>query len=224
MKIAATLLATLALAASSVLAANTNTNKNNNNKPIRINKKVLQTSKVPFIPHSGTTLFSNWVGLNVDFKYVKPIFNLANTTASIGNGTLVSRGEAHITVILPTEFDTILQPAGVTIKEINDLASRKNRLQKSKFAIECLGRVQVVTKNDGVFQQSLQLIVKRSRDLIKFREDVFKIYVKKGGNPALFDPENFMPHITIGFRGRDIHAEDGVFKRKNACIRRIASV
>jgi 2'-5' RNA ligase len=171
----------------------------------------------------GTGLFTNWVGLNVDFKYVKPVLDLVNTTAAYGNGTLISRGEAHVTVILPTEYDQILQPAGVTIDEINRLASQKNRLQKSRFELECLGRVQVVTKSDGVFQQSLQLILKNYKDLTRFRQDVFKLYVKKGGNPSLFNPENFFPHITLGYRHRDIHVEDGIFKGKNACIHKIVA-
>ncbi|KAF9436269.1 hypothetical protein BGZ76_004422 [Entomortierella beljakovae] len=224
MRIATSLIATLALVASTVLAAPENQNKKHNNIPIVINKKVLQTSKVPFIPHSGSALFTNWVGLNVDFKYVKPVFDIVNTTnPALGNGTLISRGESHITIILPTEYDQILHPAGVTIEELNAIATRKNALQRSRFELECVGRVQVVTKADGVFQQSLQIIVKNYKDLIHYREEVFKLFVKKGGNPALFAPQNFQPHITLGFRNRDIFAEDGIYKGKNACIHKIVA-
>ncbi|KAG0326507.1 hypothetical protein BG004_002961 [Podila humilis] len=222
MKIAVSFFATLALAASTALAAPENKHGNNSNKPIVINRKVLQTSKVPFIPHSGNALFTNWVGLNVDFKYVKPVFDLVNTTRAYGNGTLISRGEAHITTILPTEYDVILHPAGVTIEELNRLASKNNRLQRARFDLECLGRVQVVTK-DGVFQQSVQIILKNYKDLLSYRADVFKLFVKKGGNPALFSPENFQPHITLGFKNRDIFVEDGVYKSKNACIHKIVA-
>ncbi|KAF9287710.1 hypothetical protein BGZ68_001379 [Mortierella alpina] len=227
MRVTASLFAAMALVASTVLAAPENVDNSNkrHSKPIVINKKVLQTSKVPFIPHSGTTLFSNWVGLNVDFKYVKPVFDLANTTQAIGNGTLISRGESHVTVILPTEYDQILHPAGVTIEELNALATRgpqKNSLQRARFELECVGRVQVVTK-DGVFQQSLQIILKNYKDLIRYREEVFKLFVKKGGNPALFSADNFTPHITLGFKHRDIFVEDGVYKGKNACFRKIVA-
>ncbi|KAF9941772.1 hypothetical protein BGZ67_004110 [Mortierella alpina] len=228
MRVTASLLAAMAVVASTVLAAPEKVDNKSNkhhSKSIVINKKVLQTSKVPFIPHSGTALFSNWVGLNVDFKYVKPVFDLANTTLAIGNGTLISRNESHVTVILPTEYDQILHPAGVTIEELNALATRgpqKNSLQRSRFELECVGRVQVVTK-DGVFQQSLQLILKNYKDLIRYREEVFKLFVKKGGNPALFSADNFTPHITLGFKHRDIFVEDGVFKGKNACFRKIVA-
>ncbi|KAI7831791.1 hypothetical protein BC939DRAFT_150250 [Gamsiella multidivaricata] len=178
---------------------------------------------ISFSLFQGTELFTNWVGLNVDFQYVKPIFDLVNTTQTLGNGTLLSRGEAHVSIILPTEYDQVLHPAGVTIEELNTLASTKNRLQRSKFELECLGRVQVVSKPDGVFQQSVQIILKNYKDLIHFREEVFKLYVKKGGNPALFAAENFTPHITLGFKHRDIFIEDGVYKGKNACIHKIVA-
>ncbi|KAF9429012.1 hypothetical protein BGZ94_000137 [Podila epigama] len=218
---AASFIAALALAASTVVAAPENKNSHKS-KPIVINKKVFQTSKVPFIPHSGTALFTNWVGLNVDFKYVKPVFDVLNSTQAPGNGTLISRGEAHITIIPPTEYDQILHPAGVTIEELNAMAAKNNRLQRSKFDFECMGRVQTVTK-DGIFQQSVQVILKNHKDLLSFRTDVFKLYVKKGGNPALFAAENYQPHMTIGYKHRDIFIEDGVYKGKNACFHKIVA-
>lgn len=52
MKIAASLIATLALAAATFAAPDNKHGNKNNNKPIVINKKVLQTAKVPFIPHT----------------------------------------------------------------------------------------------------------------------------------------------------------------------------
>ncbi|KAF9375132.1 hypothetical protein CPB97_011684, partial [Podila verticillata] len=170
MKIAASLIATLALVAATFAAPDNKHGNKNDKKPIVINKKVLQTAKVPFIPHTGNALFTNWVGLNVDFKYVKPIFDLVNTTKAYGNGTLISRGEAHVTTILPTEYDNILHPAGVTIEELNALAVKNNRLQRARFELECLGRVQVVTK-DGIFQQSVQIILKNYKDIVSYRTE-----------------------------------------------------
>lgn len=165
-------------------------------------------------------MFTNWVGLTVDYKYVKPVFDLVNSTASFNNNTaLLSRGESHITIILPPEYDNILHPAGVTIEELNKIAVNPKRpLQKARFGIECLGRVQVVSKPDNVYQQAVQIILKDYQDIVAYREEVWKLLVKKGGNPALFDAANFLPHITLGFKHRDIFVEDGVFKGKNACI------
>ncbi|KAF8969086.1 hypothetical protein BGZ46_010733 [Entomortierella lignicola] len=227
MRIATSFIATLALVASTVMAAAPahkkphQHKKPHHEKPIVINKKVLDGAAVPFVKNTGNALFTNWVGLNLDFAYVKPIFDLVNSTQSIANGTLLSRGEAHITVILPPEYDNILHPAGVTIDELNALALHKNQLQRSKFEIECLGRVQVVSQPDGVYQQAVQIILKNFQDIVNYRWLVFDLFVKKGGNPALFDPANFLPHITVGFRHRDIFVEDGIFKGKNACIRKM---
>ncbi|KAF9347751.1 hypothetical protein BGX26_000788 [Mortierella sp. AD094] len=226
MRIATSLIATLALVASSVMAAAPHKKhqpKHHQNNAIVINKKVLDTQKVPYVNHTGNGLFMNWVGLNVDFKYVKPIFDLVNSTQSIANGTLLSRGESHITVILPPEYDNILHPAGVTIDELNAMALKNNRLQRAKFEIECLGRVQVVSKPDNVYQQAVQIILKNFQDIVAYRQDVFELFVKKGGNPALFDAANFLPHITLGFRHRDIFVEDGIFKGKNACIHKMVA-
>ncbi|KAF9272799.1 hypothetical protein BGZ68_002082 [Mortierella alpina] len=195
-----------------------------NDEAIVVNRSILNTADVPFKSHNGTKPYSSWVGLTLDYSYIKPVFNLIKATESIANGTLRTRGEAHITVITPPEFDRILRPAGVTIQHLDDLATtglQKDRLQKAKFGFECLGRVQVVSKPGNVFQQAVQIILKDYGDLVDYRWDVFSLFVKKGGNPALFDPENFSPHITLGFRHRDIFEVDGVFKRKNACIRQI---
>ncbi|CAO3563821.1 unnamed protein product [Mortierella alpina] len=191
---------------------------------IVIDRNIFNTADIPFRPHNGTKPFTNWIGLTLDYSYIQPVFNLIKATESIANGTLRTRGEAHITVITPPEFDTVLRPAGVTINELDDLATvgpQRNRLQKAKFGMECLGRVQVVTKPRHVFQQAIQIILKEYEDLVDYRWDVFNLFVQKGGNPALFDPENFSPHITLGYRHRDIFEVDGVFKRKNACVRKI---
>ncbi|KAF9978384.1 hypothetical protein BGZ73_002563 [Actinomortierella ambigua] len=220
MKIAASLLATLALVASTVVAGPDNAkNKHNSQKALRISKKVLRADK-------GNGPFTNWVGMNLDFKYVKPFVDMVNSTSSLNNNTaLISRGEAHITMITPPEYDTILSKVGVTIQELNAIATNKKRpLQRARFSIPCLGRVQAVTK-DNAFHQSWQLIVNDDKkDLLHYRQQVFKLYVKKGGNPALFDPEEFMPHITLGYKTRDLFVEDGVYKRKNACIAKVVTV
>ncbi len=43
--------------------------------------------------------------------------------------------------------------------------------------------------------------------------DLFQI---RGGEPGLFDPNYFMPHITVAFQtgGRDMFDSDGIYKDK----------
>lgn len=137
----------------------------------------------------------------IDYQYIKPIFNELNSTqfpliSRGNNNNLISilvfillflkkkkKGESHITVISPPEF-AVLATANITIDEINKIAI-KNSIQSSKIKIVCLGKEDVVLKDERYVVY--QIIVKSS-DLVKIRQEIFKLYVKKGGNTALFDP------------------------------------
>ncbi|CAO3700796.1 unnamed protein product [Rhizopus microsporus] len=154
----------------------------------------------------------SWLGMSIDFKYIKPVFEELNSTAT----PLLNRGESHITIISPPEF-AVLASAGVTIEQVNDIA-RKNKIQSSKFKIVCLGKEDVVINN--VRKIVYQIIIK-SEDLVKIRREIFKLYVQKKGNTALFDPESFWPHITVGFTSSDVFLEQGVYKGANVCYRPI---
>lgn len=123
---------------------------------------------------------SSWLGMNFDYQYIKPIFNLFNSTEA----PLLTRGDSHITVISPPEF-AVLAAAGITIDEVNAFA-RQSKIQSSKVTAVCLGKEDVLLA--GVQKVVYQILVK-SPDLVKIREKIFLSYVKKGGNTALFDPK-----------------------------------
>ncbi|KAG0759054.1 hypothetical protein G6F24_009353 [Rhizopus arrhizus] len=145
--------------------------------PLSVSRKILSTKKVPFVEHSAGN--SSWLGMAIDYQYIKPIFNELNSTQV----PLISRGESHITVISPPEF-AVLSTANITIDEIDKIAI-KNSIQSSKIKIVCLGKEDVVLKDERYVVY--QIIVKSS-DLVKIRQEIFKLYVKNGGNTALFDP------------------------------------
>lgn len=149
-------------------------------------------------------------------------------------------GESHITVVSPPEF-TVLSAAGVTIEQVNKIALKES-IQLSKVKVVCLGREKVTL--EGVEKIVYQIIVKAS-NLVKIREKIFQLYVKQGGNTALFDPnvrlyvgvnhdaivlltlfnkyiKSFWPHITVGFTSGDIFLEQGVYKGTNVCYRPIS--
>lgn len=88
----------------------------------------------------------------------------------------------------------MLATANVTIEQVDAIA-KKLHIQKSKVSIVCLGREEVVEK--GVDMVVYQIIVK-APNLNKIREEIFKVYYKQGGNPALFDP-NVRPLSFIFF-------------------------
>lgn len=117
--------------------------------------------------------------MNFDFKYVKPVFDLVNSTEV----PLLNRGESHVTVISPPEF-SVLASAGITIEQVNKIALDA-KIQSSKVSLVCLGKEDVTVA--GVKKIVYQIIV-QIPNLVKIREQVFKLYAKQGGNTALFDP------------------------------------
>jgi len=131
--------------------------------------------------------------------------------------SLLTRKEAHITVINPQEFGDVLGPAGVTPDEINAIAE-KHHIQSSKFKVLCLGRSHVTIK-DG--PDTVYFLVASSPDLVKIRQAIQRVYLRKGGEPSLFEAEAFWPHITVGFTIRDVFLlpDDHVFKGTNTCVR-----
>jgi hypothetical protein len=61
----------------------------------------------------------------------------------------------------------------------------KESIQSSKVKLVCLGREKVTLQD--VEKIVYQIIVEAS-NLVKIREKIFQLYVKQGGNTALFDP------------------------------------
>ncbi|KAI9260752.1 hypothetical protein BDA99DRAFT_560811 [Phascolomyces articulosus] len=171
-------------------------------EPVTISKKVYDTKKIDFLPHE------NWLGMELDYQYVAPVAKALNTTEI----PLLTRGESHITVVTPPEFDT-LATANVTIEEINQIAL-DYKIQKSKFKMICLGKEAVKVDNDLyiVYQ-----IIVDAPNLEAIREAIFRLYVNKGGNSALFDPNAFWPHITVAFTIGDLFENNGVYKGLNVC-------
>jgi hypothetical protein len=75
----------------------------------------------------------------------------------------------------------------VTIGDINTIALKHN-IQASVFEVVCLGKEDVVISD---VRKIVYQIIVRASNLVKIREAIFKLYVKQGGNIALFDPQVF---------------------------------
>ncbi|RUS30262.1 hypothetical protein BC938DRAFT_479639 [Jimgerdemannia flammicorona] len=182
----------------------------------KISQKIHQTAHIPFVPHTAPQPFASWLGQQLDFTYVKPIFDALNAT----DKTLITRGESHITVITPPEFDGALHLANVTIDEINAIAL-KNHIQAAQFKIVCLGQEHILLDKE---EYRVFSVLIDAPDLRKIREDVFRLFASKGGNTGLFDPHAFWPHITVGFNQRDLFIQDNIYKGYNACWRPIVEM
>ena len=128
---------------------------------------------------------------------------------------LKSRGEAHITVVTPPEFEILkskLSPA-----QIHALAA--GFLKKPiSFEHVCLGQGKKKIKDQI---EQVFFIVVTSSELLQLR----RALTEEGHfNKTEFDPELFFPHITLGFTDRDLYFEDGIIKNKAACPQKLQNL
>jgi hypothetical protein len=134
---------------------------------------------------------------------------------------LQHRGEAHITVITPIEYEHL--KAVLDINAINALATRAG-LQGAEYFVRCVGRGE--SKSAGM---ATYYVVVEAPALVKIRQlirdEAQRILASQSASlqkklkPGLdrFDPTRFYPHITIGFTDRDLHESDGIIKDQSSC-------
>ncbi|KAJ2004476.1 hypothetical protein H4R26_002491 [Coemansia thaxteri] len=182
-------------------------------------RDALDAQNIPFSSHSDDRPFGSHLQLTLDYSRFTHLIEAVNDTAA---GALQSRGEAHVTVVTPPEFDFALKPAGVTMQEIESIAKRLD-IQSARLQPVCVGRFSgalprpALDADHGTFLLYSLVVADVFGDLTDIRREVFKLYRKKGGNGALFQPEGFWPHVTLGYDRRDLFIEDGIYKGSNYC-------
>lgn len=176
----------------------------------KLSKSVFENSSLPFISHQGSGPFDTYLTMEIQFE---PMAELFRQLLVLKRMPLTSRGESHITVITPIEFNDVLKTK-LSMIEIDQIA-KKSGIQSSVFDIVCLGKgsLEIEKKLEQTFY-----VVVRSSALVKIREEVQKLFIKKGGDSSLFKPAQFYPHITLGFTKRDLHESDGVTKDERSCF------
>lgn len=122
--------------------------------------------------------------------------------------TLQHRGEAHITVVNPVEFTKLKKK--ISMNEISALAERME-LTKAPYHLLCVGKGAV--KDDSTYYAVVE-----SDRLFQIRKAIHMLYTSKGGKAEDFSPEQYHPHVTLGFTKKDLHFEDGVIKDASSCI------
>lgn len=177
-----------------------------------LEKTVYKTAKIPFIEHVGKGKFSNYLALNIPYAPVKKLFDEIEKREDL---KLISRGEAHITVITPIEYNNLLKNK-IDITELNQMA-RKASFQSLQYEAKCLGSGTLKVKDKDTIKEKTFYIVVASKALLKFREGVEELYLKRGGKDGKFKASDFYPHITVGFLNRDLHESDGVIKSEKSC-------
>ncbi|KAI9593413.1 hypothetical protein BDF19DRAFT_415521 [Syncephalis fuscata] len=110
---------------------------------LHIDPMVYNSSRVPFTPHNGTEPMTSYLEQTLNYTSLQASFEELRQQVP---RSLKSRGEAHITVITPPEFDDALQKVGITMDEVNAIALRRN-IQQNHFRILCVGRARVLRPN-----------------------------------------------------------------------------
>lgn len=120
-------------------------------------------------------------------------------------------GEAHITVITPVEYQLCMwsQKRSIQIlhmKEIESIA-KKQKIQSSPFTITGLGY------GSKYFTDSFEtgythFFIVESKDLRLLRHTIYEKFLQNGGDKNCWHPDQFFPHITIGYTHKDIHYPD----------------
>lgn len=176
-----------------------------------ISEQVYKNSKLPFQSHQGAGAFGSYLVMDVNYKPVADVYK--QLLVAIKGVPLINRGEAHITVITPVEYNEILK-SKLSMQEVDDIA-KKNKIQNAKFDVVCVGKgsLEIESKVEDTY-----FVVVRSPDLLKVREEIQKLFVEKGGQKDYFKPQYFYPHITLGFTLRDLHVDDGVIKDESSCV------
>jgi hypothetical protein len=171
--------------------------------PISVKRALFDGSRQPIEMHA------NWLGMSLPAAPAKEVFETLRTQTG---QELISRSEAHITVLSPPEFTAF--KGLVSIDDINQLA-KKMRIQNSDLKPVCLGRGRA--KVDGK-EESTYFIVVKSEKLLNLRSAIAELFVKRGGDGSAFRPEVFFPHATVGFTKIDLHAEQGILKDARSCL------
>lgn len=171
------------------------------------------TEKAEFIPHTEEAPMKAYLAMNLPYP---PYKALAEKVEKEEGVKLTTRGEAHITVVTPIEYDKVLKKH-ISIAEIHKIAEAA-KIQDTEFTPVCIGRGQ--KELNGKLEKTYFVVVE-SPALIELRGRIEEAYVKNGGKAQNFVPEKFLPHITLGFTSRDLHQEDGVIKNRTSCIKQL---
>jgi 2'-5' RNA ligase len=151
----------------------------------------------------------NYLSLTTPYE---PVRKLHEELQSREGKQLVTRGEAHITVITPPEFNVLKTKLSIT--DLNAIAEEKN-IQTSDIEPICVGKGSAPISGR---EENTYFIVVGSNRLREIRTQIAELYEKRGGSQTLFDPAKFFPHITVGFTKADLHEHQGVIKDRRACV------
>ncbi len=182
----------------------------------------LNPKRMSFISHTGPGPFDNALALNIPYGPIEamrlPIERVIERPLDYLK-IWDPRGEAHVTIITPPEFSNVLSKH-LTMKDIESVAI-EYKIQSADLIV--LGVGSGKKEIDGVIEETFFVVVD-SRKIRRIRHEIWKLFVKKGGDPAAWDPTWFFPHITIGYTKQDLHEPDVMKNIKGSWDRRFKLV
>ncbi|MBX2986512.1 MAG: hypothetical protein KF802_01320 [Bdellovibrionaceae bacterium] len=159
-----------------------------------------------FLEHNGPD--AAFLGMNVHAPPVEELRRLVEERRQL---KLLGRGEAHVTVVTPPEYEVLKSKLGM--ERINEIA-RSMEIQQKSFYPMCLGRA----STGAADAEQTFFMVLEAPELLEIRRAVHDAFVMAGGDGTLFPVNDYQPHVTVGFTRRDLFAQDGAVKGKNSCF------
>lgn len=142
---------------------------------------------------------------NVNFKVIKSLKKQIEQQDKV---RLQTRGEAHITIITPPEYNGPKRnkenqlPGLKKYLQMEEILNRfEKKLQNLNFKVGCIGKL--TNKKNTVYY-----LVLNSPELSKVRQEILAEATRRAkwnNQNHNFESLKWYPHITIGFTKADIH-------------------
>jgi len=171
-------------------------------KELAISRRVLEVHREPFCRHD------DYLALAVPYD---PVRKLHRRLEKLTGLQLINRGEAHVTVITPSEYEVLKEI--IAMEEIEEIALRE-KIQEADLELICVGEGRIEVEGG---EKRTYFIVVKSEKLRRIRECIEEVFRARGGREEAFVAANYYPHITIGFTDEDLHFEQGVIKDNRSC-------
>jgi 2'-5' RNA ligase len=173
--------------------------------PLKVSRAAFAGSGEKFSPHA------NYIALTLPYAPLWPLFE----ELSRAHGPLLNRGESHVTLLTPPEFESL--GGRVPIEKLNALVETL-KLQQAKLEPICVG--EGFSLLDGQHERVYFVVVQAPR-LLEFRREISRLALLAGVKPEAFAPEHFYSHVTLGFSKSDLHEQNGVIKDVKSCRYRL---
>ena len=160
-----------------------------------------------FFSFEAHSALKNYISYDLQYK---PFEEMRLQLEKTLGAALKNRGEAHITVVTPPEYERLTQK--LKPEQIHAVAN-ETLVKMPAYEIVCIGSGSLKIKEKT---EKTYYVVVVANELLALRKKLAELAELP---KEQFDPNLFFPHVTLGFTSRDLHYEDGVIKDKNSCLK-----